>query len=579
MPGADTRSVTAPLQHLIGSGLRDQLGDILVRKGRLERHELAQAVVEARAQGRRLGEYLVSIGAVYEVDVAQGLAEQYGLRYVDIDIRHLDPSTADLIPIAVAKRLGMVPLRADADVVVVAVADPTDVFSMDELSMLVQRPTELVVSERSLIEDGIRKLYTAATVWSDDEDFGHAKGPQLVPSIDAPEDGNSAPAIEAVNAILRRAIELRASDIHWVPRTEDLLVRVRIDGVMRDLEVVPLEFRAPIVARLKVMAQLDIAERRLPQDGRVSITFDGVAIDLRMAVLPSIHGEEVVLRIAYIGREGTSSLDELELDDDTRAVFTHALRQPGGAIVVAGPTGSGKTTTVYAALAELNDGSRTIISIEDPVEADVEGIVQIQINSRIGLTFASGLRTILRADPDVIFVGEVRDAETAEIALQAAITGHLVLTTIHAENASAGLVRLRELGVDPTTIGSAVRCVSSQRLVRKPCPRCSSTRPVEREELESVGLPPTIALTQPEGCSHCGNTGYIGRVGVFEAYAMTPGIRDVLDGSAGNIEEAAVADGMQSLTHTARALAAAGVTTAEEVLRVCGEVDLARVVR
>jgi type IV pilus assembly protein PilB len=567
--------VVASQLDLIGSGLRDQLGDILVRKGRLARHELAQAVVEARAEGRRLGEYLVSIGAVYEVDVAQGLAEQYGLRYVNIDFRDLDPAISALIPEAVAKRLVMLPLRADADIVVVAVADPTDVFSMDELQMLVQRPTELVVSERASIEEGIRKLYAEASVWSNGEEFARVEAPMLS-TIDAFDEGASAPAIEAVNRILRRAIELRASDIHWVPRTEDLLVRIRIDGVMRDLEVVPLEFRAAIVARLKVMAMLDIAERRLPQDGRVSITFEGVAIDLRMAVLPSIHGEEVVLRIAYIGREGSASLDDLSLDDNTRAVFTHALRQPGGAIVVAGPTGSGKTTTVYAALAALNDGSRTIVSIEDPVEADVEGIVQIEINSRIGLTFASGLRTILRADPDVIFVGEVRDAETAEIALQAAITGHLVLTTIHAESAAAGLVRLRDLGVHPTTIGSAVRCVSSQRLVRKPCPRCVSTRPVQPDELASIGLPETIELTQPEGCSHCGNTGYIGRVGVFEALAVTHGIRDVLSGSAGKIQEAAALDGMRTLHDAARDLAAAGVTTAEEVLRVCGEVDVPR---
>jgi type IV pilus assembly protein PilB len=566
--------VTTPLQ-LVGSGLRDQLGDILVRKNRLARHELAQAVIEARAEGRRLGEFLVSVGAVYEVDVAQALAEQYGLRYVNIDFRHLDSTTSDLIPVAMAKRLVMLPLRGDAETVIVAVADPTDVFSMDELQMLIQRPIELVVSERSAIEDGIRKLYTAGTVWTDGEEYAQVEA-RLTPTIDALDEDGSAPAIEAVNGMLRRAIGLRASDIHWVPRTDDLLVRVRIDGVMRDLDVVPVEFRAAIVARLKVMAQLDIAERRLPQDGRVSITFDGVAIDLRMAVLPSIHGEEVVLRIAYIGREGSSSLDDLKLDDDTRAVFKHALRQPGGAIVVVGPTGSGKTTTAYAALAELNDGSRTIISIEDPVEADVEGIVQIEINTRIGLTFASGLRSILRADPDVIFVGEVRDAETAEIALQAAMTGHLVLTTVHAEGAAAGLVRLRELGVHPTTIGSAVRCVSSQRLVRKPCPRCVSTTPVQPDELASIGLPQTIALTQPDGCTHCGGTGYVGRIGAFEALAVTPAVREVLHGSAAEIEAAAVGDGMRTLHETAAELASTGLTTAEEVLRVCGEVEVTR---
>jgi type IV pilus assembly protein PilB len=516
----------------------------------------------------KLGEYLVEAGLVFEDDVARALAEQSGLRYVVIDPRGVDRALSEVMPEVVAMRLGAVPLHRNHERVVVAVADPTDVFASDEVQMLIDRRAELVVAERSAVEAAIRALYAPKAAWAEagaDVDPGadaEGKGAtetRASQAIDA-DTAENAPAVDAVNSILRRALEAGASDVHWIPRRDDLLVRIRVDGVMRDLDVLPIALRAAVVARLKVMAQLNIAERRLPQDGRVAITLDDVPIDLRMAVLPSTHGEEVVLRIAYVGRS-FRRLEDVELAEPARSVFTQALHQPGGAIIVAAPTGSGKTTTLYAALAELNDGRRTIISIEDPVEADVEGVIQIEVNAKIGLTFAAGLRTILRADPDVIFVGEIRDRETAEIALEAAMTGHLVLSTVHAETAAAGIVRLRQLGVEAVTIGSTVRCMVSQRLLRRPCPHCTGERlPARRSAKPNV-----------PGCRKCAHTGYAGRVAAFQALRITDSLAHVLEAPAREIEHVALADGMQTMRQAAQSLVQLGLTTEDELLRVCGD--------
>lgn len=296
-------------------------------------------------------------------------------------------------------------------------------------------------------------------------------------------------------------------------------------------------------------------------------------MDLRVAVLPSARGEEVVLRIAYIGQGGLRTLQDLDLDSETLGVLRHSLRKPSGAIVVAGPTGTGKTTTLYAALSELNDGSRTIVSIEDPVETLVDGIVQIEVKPSAGLTFARGLRTILRADPDVILVGEIRDLETAEIVLDAAMTGHTVLTTVHAHGAAAGLVRLRELGISEARLASAVHTIFSQRLLRRPCSRCGDREPVTSDDLERVKLRPQAVLYRPAGCVECDYTGYSGRVGIYEALTVDDGARELLGGSAAAIEAAAVARGMTTLYAQARKLCEAGGTTVDEVIRVLGECD------
>jgi type IV pilus assembly protein PilB len=555
------------------TGMRERLGEILLRKGRLDRPRLREALIEAGVAGERLGTHLVNNKVVYEEDVSVALAEQFGLRYVVVDPRELDPAVASLLPEAVARRLNALPLSGRHDLIRVAIAVPTDVLLVDELRMVVDTPVDFVVTDASMIRAGLDRLYPPLGVarTEPDDEPRHGEGELEQSLIDSGQD--NAPAVEEVNRLLRHAIDLGASDLHFVPHRNDLHVRARVDGVMRDVSVVPRLLRNAVIARLKVMARLDIAERRLPQDGRVSISVNGVDMDLRVAVLPSTRGEQVVLRIAYIGQGGLRTIDDLGLDTQTFTVLRHSLRKPGGAIIVAGPTGTGKTTTLYAALGELNDGARTLVSIEDPVETLVDGVVQVEVKPVAGLTFARGLRTILRADPDVILVGEIRDLETAEIVLHAAMTGHVVLSTIHAQSAAAGLVRLRDLGVPEASLGSAVHTVISQRLLRRPCPRCHEGESITQEDLERVKMRTDAVLFRPAGCVECDFTGYSGRVAIYEALTVNAGTRDLLAGPTASIEAAAVARGMTPLYEQARRLCEAGGTTVDEVIRVLGESD------
>ena len=539
----------------LGAGLREQLGEILVRKGSLQRRELEQAVREATASGVRLGEHLLRTGLVEERDIALALSEQFGLPHVSIDPRRIDSTHASLMPSSTAQRLQVLPLYADEHVICVAVADPTDVLVGDELRLLLDRPVEIVIAEQSDIAAGIAQRYANTPVWSETEfESGHGTELERRETVIDAAAVQSGPAVEAVNALLRRAIEIRASDLHLIPRRDDLLVRVRVDGVMRDLDTIAFDGRAAVVARLKVMAQLDIAERRLPQDGRVAIRLADTNTDLRIAVLPATSGENVVIRIAYIEGGGVSGLDDLGLDERTAEALRRSLSSAGGAIIVAGPTGSGKTTTLYAALKQLNDGTRSIVTIEDPVERVVDGSVQVEVNPRAGLTFARGLRTILRADPDVILVGEIRDAETAEIAMEAAMTGHLVLTTLHAESASAALVRLRELGIPPATIASSLRLVLSQRLLRKICDSCAH-----------------IGEVNVRGCELCGFSGYRGRIATYESLELDDPLRKLVANGSSELATWASDRVVVTLRQRATELAESGITTAAEVIRVCGE--------
>ncbi len=553
----------------LGAGLRERLGEILVRKGRIDRHQLEQALAEIRVTGERLGRYLVRIGLVFEDDIAHGLATQYGLPYVELDPHHLDFEVAKELPESVARRLLAVPVRMSESSLVVAIADPTDLFATDELRMAIDRDIQAVVATESAIRAAIETIHCGVPYYSAADGNGVVQVERTT-SIDRDTEEEATPAVELVNAILRRAIAMKASDVHFLPRREDMLVRVRVDGVMRELQPVSPEFRSSVIARLKVMGQLDIAERRLPQDGRVAIQFDGTLTDLRIAVLPTTHGEEIVLRILYLeADDGLMTFSQLGFAGAQFEAVNNALSHPSGAIVVAGPTGSGKTTTLYAALRELNDGERAIVTIEDPVEANVENVAQIEINTKAGLTFARGLRTILRADPDVILVGEVRDLETAEIAMRAAMTGHMVLTTMHAEDTAAALVQLCQLGLESTIVSSAVRCIVSQRLLRCPCQRCGGADSVPSELVERAGLDPAITFPRPRGCSACDMTGYAGRVAAYEVLSVDD-VRDLVGEPSVTIARAAREKGIRSLREHALELCFAGQTTLDEVIRVCG---------
>jgi type IV pilus assembly protein PilB len=557
----------------LGAGLREQLGEILVRKGTIDREQLEVALAGSQAAGLRLGEYLTREGILIEDEIAQALADQYGLPYATIDHRVIDRAAARLIPERLARSLSVVALRASEESVTVAVADPTNVFATDELKIVLNRPLRIVVAELSAIKTALDEIYSAA--WSSTDAGQNDVVIELVSeisSIDEDSSVESAPAIEVVNSVLRRSIGLRASDIHLIPRRDDLLVRVRVDGVMRDLSTIPYEYKSAVAARLKVMGKLDIAEKRLPQDGRASVMFGDAQTDLRVAILPSQFGEDIVVRVQYLDASaGTREISDLGLDGQTAAVFTHALRQPNGAILLCGPTGSGKTATLYAALRALNDGSRSIVTIEDPVEATLDNTVQIQVNEKAGLTFARGLRTILRADPDVILIGEVRDLETAGIAMQAAMTGHLVLSSIHAQSAPAALARLRDMGLASALVNSAVSCIVAQRLVRRPCSQCAHGTLIPEQHLAVAGLPADTVLYRPRGCASCSRTGYSGRMAVYESFLVDDEIRTAAEsGSAAEITAAVRRAGMNSLRDNALALCFAGLTTLDEVNRVCG---------
>ncbi len=470
--------------------------------------------------------------------------------------------------------------------ILVAVADPTNVITSDDLRIALGIEIQLVVATESDIDSALERLHPESEQDFPESDVElelESEAPEVVAAagrrlevVEVRDSADSAPAVRLVNEVIKRAIEQGASDVHFEPQVERLLVRHRIDGVMHPLRVVPRELQQAVTTRIKIMAELDIAERRMPQDGRVSIRFGGDPIDIRVAVLPTTHGEQVVMRILY--RTARSfDFGELGLAEDTAETLTRALAQPYGCIISCGPTGSGKTTTLYAALNVLNEPGRVVMTIEDPVEYQLEGVNQIQVNPRAGLTFAQGLRTILRSDPDVLLVGEIRDDETAKIAVQAAMTGHLVLSTLHADNVASSISRLKDMGVDSSLLASTINCVFAQRLGRRLCPNCREQYKATKAILQAADFDASEVslgsiLYRAKGCGQCVD-GYKGRIGMFETLARharhAPALRDVdrradlLDGS--RVRHAHPA------SRTACASPLPEHTSLEEVKRVAGE--------
>ena len=544
--------------------MRVTLGAILVREGHITVERLEEALAGERASGRRLGEILVELGWVSPDAVAEALAEQHGLGYLDLAREELDPDAAKLLPAEFARRYRTLPIRfVESDAVLVAVADPTDIVASDGLRLALGLNVRVAVAAGSDLDARLVEAYGDS---SGGGDVAEAAPRQAARSTRA------APAADLVDSVVARAVAEGASDIHFEPHENELVARIRVDGVLRRLDAFPLSMHPTVTTRLKVLAGLDIAERRLPQDGRLVLRVGPDPVDLRVAVVPTTFGEQVVLRImrrAEVGRTLTS----LGLDADQERAFTQAIRRPFGAIVVCGPTGSGKTTTLYAALELLNDDERALMTIEDPVERDVDGVVQVEVTPRGPLTFPLGLRTILRSDPDALLVGEVRDAETALIAVQAAITGHLVLTTLHTHDASSSIARLRNLGVDPHLLASSLNCIVAQRLARRLCTECRVSYEPSTEERHETGLPAdgSEALYHPVGCVRCGGTGYSGRVALYEVMPVRGELRKVLTEPTEVIRAAALAEGMTTLAQAGARLCREGVSSLDEIRRILGE--------
>ena len=550
-----------------------QLGDILLEDGLLTSEQLSTAVEEQRRLGRSLGRVLVDLGHLSEGQLVAALATQIGLRFVDLSDYPVDGSAVSRVPDTVCRRHNALPIGYDEGKLVVAMADPANVFAIDDIRALTGLEVRPVVATRPDVLAAINRYHR-----------GEAEMDDLTMALDAKDEEDDlskvkevvedAPIVKFVNLLITQAIQDRASDIHIEPAERDLRVRFRIDGVLHEVMRSPKTITAGVTSRLKIMADINIAERRIPQDGRLSVTANGSKIDLRVATLPTVWGEKIVMRILD-NSTAMLKLSDLGFSDPNYEVFSRSFVKPYGMILVTGPTGSGKSTTLYATLNIVSRPEVNVITVEDPVEYRLPGINQVQTNVKAGLTFAAALRSILRSDPDIVLLGEIRDGETAHIAVEAALTGHLVLSTLHTNDAPSAIVRLTEMGIEPFLVGSALDCVLAQRLARRLCPKCKEAYVPTKQTLLENRFPwqdgeelPT--LYRPIGCSACSKTGYKGRLALHEVMAVDEEIErmTVERCSSMVIRRHAVAEGMITLRHDGLLKVMKGVTSAEEILRV-----------
>ncbi len=552
-----------------------RLGEILLERNLISPEDLERAMVEqARTEGL-LGRVMLQMGLVKESDLMAALAEQVGYRFVDISEYTVDASAAGLLSEQVARRYRALPIGYEDNRLLVAMADPANLFALDDIRTITGLDVQPVVATAADIETAIRKFShldeSVQKMASEASEEAEADRGEAQRAIAAVEEG---PIVKLVNLLISQALADRASDVHVEPMERDVRIRYRIDGVLQEVMRSPKNIQAGLVSRLKVMADINIAERRVPQDGRVGLTVGGKSIDLRVATLPTVYGEKVVIRIL----DKTSvllKLEELGFHESSYHRYRAAYTKPYGAILVTGPTGSGKSTTLYATLNIVNKPDKNIITVEDPVEYRLSGISQMQMNARAGLTFASALRSILRADPDVVLVGEIRDRETALIAVEAALTGHLVLSTLHTNDAPSSLPRLVEMGVEPYLVGSAIDCIVAQRLARKLCIRCRQGYRPDPAELQEAGfdveaIADVRELARPVGCQACAKTGFRGRIGLYEVMPMSEEIErlTVERASSEEIRRSARRDGMTTLRQDGLEKVLRGITSIQEVLRV-----------
>jgi type IV pilus assembly protein PilB len=552
-----------------------QLAEILLADGLVNEGQLNAAFDEHQRVGRSLGRVLVEQGILSESQLVAALAQQIGLPFVDLEEFSVDGSATGRVSGTVCRRHTALPIGYDDDgKLLVAMADPGNVFALDDMRSLSGCDVRPVVATRNDVLAAIDRYYRADADLDDltnAMDLGAEDDEDLSKVKEIVED---APIVKFVNLLITQAIQDRASDIHLEPTERDLRVRYRIDGVLHEVMRSPKAIQSGVISRLKIMADINIAERRIPQDGRLSVAAHGKKVDLRVATLPTVWGEKVVMRILD---NSTASLDlsDLGFGEDNYRRFSKSFTKPYGMILVTGPTGSGKSTTLYATLNIVSKPEVNVITVEDPVEYRLAGINQVQVNQKAGLTFAAALRSILRSDPDVVLIGEIRDHETAQIAVEAALTGHLVLATLHTNDAPSAVTRLTEMGIEPFLVGSALDCVLAQRLTRRLCDRCKEAYTPTTQDLEAFGFPwtpgePMPTLYRPVGCSACSKTGYKGRIALHEIMEVGEQIErlTVQRASAAAIGEVARAEGMLTLRADGMSKVAQGVTSIEEVLRV-----------
>jgi type IV pilus assembly protein PilB len=568
--GAGTPGLTPPQMRGRHSGF---VTDVLVDLGYVGDDVARQAIEAARTAARPPEQLLIEQGAITADQLSRAVAERYGLDHVDLSVYQVDMAAANLISVNTARRYRALPVGfVDKETLLVAMADPTNVLAVDDIQIATALDCRVAVSAEEDIEALIGRLNTLQSAVSEAVHEGEAEADEELAEVaDMEVSAEDAPVIKLVYSILGQAVGEGASDVHFEPGEGEMRVRFRVDGVLREAAHVPKRMVSAVVSRVKIMSDLNIAEKRVPQDGRVSVTVEDRRVDLRVTTLPTQRGEGATIRI--LDKDNAQrSLDDLGMDGEGRTRFEDSFHQAYGAVLVTGPTGSGKSTTLYAALGEMNEVEKNIITIEDPVEYRLEGINQINVNRKAGLDFATGLRSILRADPDIVMVGEIRDGETARIAVEAALTGHMMLTTLHTNDAPGAITRLTKMGIEAFLIASAVDCVVAQRLARKLCSHCKRRTIVPPQALAEadIRVGGELEAYEPVGCSRCNQSGYKGRVGIFSVMKMSERIKEMAVEHASEADIGAVAreEGMLTLREDGLLKVRAGLTSLEEVVRV-----------
>ncbi len=565
------KGITRPTRR--GSSPRF-LTDVIVDMGLCSREQVEEALESSRSTGTTPERVLLEKGALSQDGLARALAERYGLDHLDLGIFQVDMSAANLVNTAIAKRYQAVPVAfADKRTLLIAMSYPSNVLAVDDIAIMTGYDVRVAVAAAEDIAALISRLDRLEEVVAGEGASGVEEDAEEAQVVDLHENAEDAPVIKLVNQIVAQAVEQKASDVHMAPDGKELRVRFRVDGVLADVTTVTRRLAPGVVSRVKIMADLDIAEKRLPQDGRVGLTVDGRHVDLRVVTLPSVHGEGIVMRI--LDKDSVvMKLERLGMADSERERFERACGEAHGAVLVTGPTGSGKSTTLYAALQSLNTAEKNVITVEDPVEYQLEGLTQVQVSAKVGLTFAAGLRAMVRADPDVLMVGEIRDRETAQIAVESALTGHLVLSTLHTNDAPSAITRLIEMGIEPFLVASALRCVVGQRLLRTLCSNCKRRTIVPAQVLKESGYKALVDLEayEPVGCARCGGSGYKGRAGIYEVMDVTSEIRTMAleRRTAEEIKEVAMRQGMRRLRDDGLDKVSEGKTSIAEVARVLG---------
>jgi len=550
------------------------LTDVIVDMGLSSRGQVEEALEASRTSGTTPERVLLDNGALTQDGLARALAERYGLDHLDLGVFSVDMSAANLVTTAIAKRYQAVPVAfADKRTLLVAMSDPSNVLAVDDIAIMTGYEIRVAVAPPDDIAALVSRLDRLEDVVGEPEDILADAEDDAGEVVALHETSEDAPVIKLVNQIVAQAVERRASDVHLAPDGRELRVRFRVDGVLQDITSVPRRMAPGVISRIKIMAELDISEKRLPQDGRVGLAVDGRHVDLRVVTLPSVHGEGIVMRVLDKASV-VVELHKLGMADSERERFERSCRETHGAVLVTGPTGSGKSTTLYAALQLLNTPEKNIITVEDPVEYEMAGLTQVQVSPKVGLTFAAGLRSMVRADPDVIMVGEIRDRETAQIAIESALTGHLVLSSLHTNDAASAITRLTEMGIEPFLVASALECVVAQRLARMLCPSCKRRAIIPAKVLRESGYKARVDLEayEPVGCRRCGSSGYRGRVGLYEVMKMSSELQTMAleRQPAEAIRELAVKQGMTRLSDDGLQKVRQGRTSIAEVLRVVG---------